>query len=233
MTTDAYMNYDNIIIGKQNNYSKTLFGTDKVMCQKNALEIIRYAFTKYLRWQPEYISKHMTKELMEKLHLQYLMRYIEYPLEYDKSKDYFYLVSLVFESHKMSFRETTIHTYEAVQSGDITKFPKSYFVGSEGIVRAGICLQYMISNHVLVSSINELYHLFSNDQGLALLKKYKLFFAFKENFETPVDFLHFSLPAKEKNNLYLYYYKFSYWMNKIGAAKSFQICNRLLKEDIL
>ena len=96
MTTDAYMNYDNIIIGKQNNYSKTLFGTDKVMCQKNALEIIRYAFTKYLRWQPEYISKHMTKELMEKLHLQYLMRYIEYPLEYDKSKDYFYLVSLVF-----------------------------------------------------------------------------------------------------------------------------------------
>ena len=133
----------------------------------------------------------------------------------------------------MSFRETTIHTYEAVQSGDITKFPKSYFVGSEGIVRAGICLQYMISNHVLVSSINELYHLFSNDQGLALLKKYKLFSAFKENFETPVDFLHFSLPAKEKNNLYLYYYKFSYWMNKNGAAKSFQICNRLLKEDVL
>ena len=72
MTTDAYMNYDNIIIGKQNNYSKTLFGTDKVMCQKNALEIIRYAFTKYLRWQPEYISKHMTKELMEKLHFPFM-----------------------------------------------------------------------------------------------------------------------------------------------------------------
>lgn len=152
----------------------------------------------------------MDSKLMAKLHLLDLMKYIDYPIEYNKSKDYFYLASLVFRSSKLTMRDKTIHTYEKVLAGEQSKYPKDYFSGSDGYVRAGICLQYMINNYIVFSSINELYSIFSTEEGYVYLKKYKLMSACKEIFDTPVDFLHFALPYTQKNNLYMNYYKFKF-----------------------
>lgn len=207
---DLLVEYDDIMIGKRAAFSDTFFDKENVTSENNAIQVIRYAFTRYLRWSQDAIKEKMDSKLMAKLHLLDLMKYIDYPIEYNKSKDYFYLASLVFRSSKLTMRDKTIHTYEKVLAGEQSKYPKDYFSGSDGYVRAGICLQYMINNYIVFSSINELYSIFSTEEGYVYLKKYKLMSACKEIFDTPVDFLHFALPYSQKNNLYINYYKFKF-----------------------
>lgn len=201
--------YDNILIGKKNVYSDIYFKKNKANSQKNALAVMRYAFTRYLRWTPEAISEKMTKQIMIKLHLQPLMKYIDYPVEYDKERDYFYLVSLVFGS-KLTMRDQTIHIYEEILSGRRRKYPIDYFLGSDGMVRAGLCLQYVVSNFLYFTSANDMYSFFACEEGYVCLRKYRLLNACRESFDTPVDFLHFALPLSQRNMFFFYYYKFKF-----------------------
>lgn len=66
------------MIGKRKGFSDTFFGKESIASANNALQVMRYAFTRYLRWSPDAIREKMTKELMEKLHLLELMKYIDY-----------------------------------------------------------------------------------------------------------------------------------------------------------
>ena len=217
--TDLYIEYDDIIIGKRKNFSGRFFGKDNLRSSENALEVIRYAFTRYLGWAPDVLELHLDKALMKKLHLNILMRYIDYPIDYNKDKDYFYLVSLVYSRKRVDIRSKTIHVYEKILSGEQTKYPKGYFNGSSGIVKAGICFQYMLEHFISFSDMNDLYFLFSTHEGVSLLKEYKLYSVYTEIFDTPVDFLHFSLPEQQKNNVLFSFYKFMYLYNQTSGNK--------------
>lgn len=217
MLKDLLIEYDDIIIGKRLSFSDTYFGKDKATCMDNAIEVIRYAFQKYLRWPKDAVGEKMNKKIMEKLHLQTLMKYIDYPIEYDKETDYYYLAALIFASKSLNMRERTIHTYERILSKEQTKYPKDYFVGSDGIVRAGLCLQYMINHYIMCQSINDLYYIFATERGYAYLREYKLLHACREIFETPVDFLHFVLPKTQKNEFYHMFYKFKFLREMTNA----------------
>ena len=210
MQPELAMEYDDSIIGKRTNFSDEYFGKDKVTNSENAIDVIRYAFTTYLRWSPDAIDAHMTKKLMEDLHLQPLMKYINYPIGYDKNKDYCYLVSLVFRGYNLNVRERTIHVYENILNGSQMKYQKDYFSGTEGAVRAGICLQYMINHYIIFSDLNELYYIFGSNDGFDAIKKYKLMSPCMEIFESPLDFLVFILPKEQRIPLYHNYYKFKY-----------------------
>ena len=213
---DLYMEYDDIIIGKRSGFSDRFFSRDKKRNMDNALFVIKYALTRYLGWSADAVSENLSKEIMVKMHLQPLMRYIEYPIEYDKDKDYYYLASLMFKEKSLGLREKTIHTYESIISGKLSKYPKDYFVGSDGTVRAAICLQYLIVHEIVWSSISELYYIFASDRGYDLLKEYKLLNACRDIFETPVDFIHFSLPVAQRDPFYYQYYKFKYMCEMIN-----------------
>ncbi|WP_368189026.1 hypothetical protein [Blautia sp. 1033sp1_1033st1_G9_1033SCRN_220408] len=216
MMNELLVEYDDIIIGKRDNFSEMYFNKENRQNSKNALTVIRYSITKYLRWSKEAVSERMTPELMEKLHLQDLMKYVNFPIEYSREKDYFYLANLIFTPQSLSLRDKTIHIYEQIIDGKISKYPKDYFSGSDGYVRAGICLQYMVTHFVSFSSINELYSIFASEEGYSLLKKYKLLTTCRETFETPVDFLHFALPDHQKNNFYYNYYRFKFGREMIA-----------------
>ena len=207
---DLYAEYDDIMIGKRKNFSKRFFNDDNVRTEENALEILRYAFVKYLGWPPEIIEYRLDKDLMQKLHLNLLMRYIDYPIDYNKERDFFYLVTLVFSKRKLDIRSKTIHIYEKILSKEILKYPKGYFSGSSGIVKAGLCFQYMLEHFISFTNMNDLYYLFSTKAGTSLLKEYRLYNICMEIFDTPVDFLHFSLPEQQKNTLLFHYYKYKY-----------------------
>ena len=85
---ELLVEYDDIIIGKRDNFSEMYFNKENRQNSKNALTVIRYSITKYLRWSKEAVSERMTPELMEKLHLQDLMKYVNFPIEYSREKDY-------------------------------------------------------------------------------------------------------------------------------------------------
>ena len=214
---DLLVEYDDVMIGKRTGFSDSFFPKESVAAANNALLVMRYSFTRYLRWSQDAIREKMTSTLMEKLHLLELMKYIDYPVEYNKDRDFFYLVSLIFRKSKLTLRDKTIHTYERILSGEQVKYPKDYFLGSDGYVKAGICLQYMIEHYVSFSSFNELYSIFSTEEGYEYLQKYKLLNAYKEIFDTPVDFLHFALPKSQRNTFYLNYYRFKFLREMLNA----------------
>ena len=206
--TPLYVEYDDLMIKKRAYYSNSYFRYGKGENEENALAVIKYAFTRYLRWPPEVIAKRLNHEIMEKLHLLSLMQYIDYPIEYKKDKDYYYLVTLVYHRHRLTFRDKTIHTYEKIISGEIPKYPKEYFVGSEGQRRAHICLQYLINNYLDIKTINELYHFFATRESFQMLRKYRLNSVCRDIFDTPVDYFHYTLPYEKRNEFLYHFYKF-------------------------
>lgn len=207
---ELYREYDEVMIGKRDGFSTKYFGKDNAKNSENAIKVFQYAFKRYLRWSPEALEERIDKELLVKLRLYPLLKFIPFPIEYDKDKDFFYLVTLVYNHHNLSFRDKTIHTYEMILDGTTSKYPKDYFTGSDGLVKAGICFQYLINHNIIFESVNDLYSIFSSDTGYEYLKKYKLLNACREAFDTPVDFLHFALPQENKNEFLFRYYKFKF-----------------------
>lgn len=209
---NLFVEYDDIMIGKRTGFSNTYFRKGSSRNMEHALRVMRYAFDRYLRWNPTVLKRRLNKKIMVKMHLQVLMQYINYPIEYDKDKDYYYLVSLLYYRHRLDNRSITIHTYEKLLDGSITKYPKDYFMGTEGLIKAGFCLQYMIEHYIMSPGldINTLYYIFASEEGYKALKKYRLLSISRDAFETPVDFLHFVLPTDQKNSLLLHYYKYKY-----------------------
>lgn len=232
-TRELYAEYDAIMIGKRKGFSDIYLRRENATSMKYALAIMRYAFEKYLQWGPDVVKAQINKEIMELMHLDLLMKYIQYPVEYDKTKDYFYLALLMYGGVNEAIRNRTIHIYEKIIAGELSKYPKDYFVGNDGIVRAGICLQYMITNYVSYKNMNDLYHIFSTEEGYKLLSKYKLLHICRETFDTPVDFLHFVLPAKLKNPFYLNYYRYKFMKEMINpnGRKRREMVDYKLKGD--
>ncbi len=229
---DLYREYDEVMIGKRDGFSSKYFGKDNTKNTENAIKLFNYSFRKYLRWPPEAIEKKIDKELLVKLRLYPLLKYIPFPIEYDKEKDLYYLVTLVYNNHNLSLRDKTIHTYEMILDGSITKYPKDYFIGNDGLVKAGICFQYLINNNIIFESINELYSIFSCETGYEYLKKYKLLNACRDAFDTPVDFLHFALPADDKDEFLYRFYKFKYQKEMVNekGRKRRTLANYKLEE---
>ena len=114
--------YDDIMIGKRDSFSDSYFSKESVASSNNALTVMRYAFKHYLRWSKEAVAEKLDTALMKKLHLLGLMKFIDYPIEYDKDKDYFYLANLVFSRTRLTLRDRTIHIYERIlYSGSVVK----------------------------------------------------------------------------------------------------------------
>lgn len=226
--------YDDMIIGKRDSFSDRFFRKDSKENERNALFVMKYAFEKYLRMKPDALEQLLDRELMEKMHLTSLMRFIKFPPEYSKTKDYFYLTTLIYEQFSLSFRDRTIHMYENVLSGKLSKYPKDYFTGSEGMVRAGICLQHMINHHMIAKNMNDLYHFFATQEGYEKLQEEKLLKVCRELFETPVDYLNFTLSADLSDQYLFMYYKYCFlteMINEKGRKRASEADYKLKIED--
>ena len=204
------LEYDNICIGKYSHFGK-YFKQSEAANQKNALTVMRYAFDHYLpEWTPDDLCNNLNKDILNQLHLGTLMNYIKYPVDYDKEKDYFYLVSLLYPERRISVVDQTLHTYENILNSKDARYPRDYFVGADGMERAFICLQYVIAKHVSFHSINDLYYFIYSDDGQEFLKKYKLSNVCRQLFPTPVDYLHYTLPKDYQSPFLLNYYRYRY-----------------------
>lgn len=205
-----FIEYDDLMIGKRKEFSDTYFSRDKIQNMEHALLVMRYAFDTYLGWSPEALSHLINKQLLEELSLYPLMKHIRYPIEYDKEKDYYYLVTLIYQRHTLGLFAKTIHSYEAILSNNKVKYPKDYFVGRDGLLRSAFCLQYMITHYVQYRTLNDLYSIFSTEEAYQYLRKYKLYNVCRDYFDTPVDYLHYSLSPYQRSSFFYHYYKFKY-----------------------
>lgn len=204
-----FYEYEQILIGNKPSFSPYFFKYGENTSQHYALLIIKFAVEKYLGWDAKDMLNHFTKDIAIQMKLEPLMKYIDFPVEVNRDTDYYVLASMIYPyTIKIDTKELVLRTYKDVLKEKICKFPKEYLSGADGMIRAGICLQYMLNQYFSFNSTKELYQFFTESAGIKALKDYRLNNISSEIFEIPIDYLHESLPDVQKDEFWYHYFRF-------------------------
>lgn len=206
------MEYEEILLGKRSKFSLSLFNYSKMQNEKNAITVMKIAFCDHLKCNEATIDHYLTSEIIEKMKLKNLLRHIQCPPEIKIKTDLWFLKWKIYpETRNMSDRQLTIHTYEKVlaeEDDGLTKFPKDYFVGVQGMLRFGVCLHYMISQYMQFPNIKTAYESFADQMINQKLKRYRLYGPCYDTFPYPIDALHAILPEGQRGEVFYRFYKF-------------------------
>lgn len=204
------MDYEKLLLKDHGvNLSTSYFSYNHYNNHKLALELFRYAIENILHWTPPEIVKYLDLNVIDTLHLLVPYKYLIFPEELSKKKDCFYVAHLLYPNIiPYSTRDLVIIAYQRVLNKENGKFTKNFFTGSEGELRACICLQYLLKEYLSFHSIEEIYYYFSSSKVMATLRHYRLSAVCMELFESPLEFVHCALPKMQKNELYYQFYKF-------------------------
>lgn len=196
------------------NLSTSYFCYNAYNNHKLALVLFRFAIENILNWKPADIVSSLDINTIKNLHLLVPYKYLMFPDELNKQKDCFYVAHLLYPNEiPYSTRDSVIISYQKVLSQENGKFTKNFFSGSEGDLRACICLQYLLKEYLSFPSVEEIYYFFSTAKALSTLKHYRLSVVCSEYYESPLEFVHSALPETQKNELYFQYYRFEAALN--------------------
>lgn len=207
----AIAEYEDTLVGKRKAISTFYFSYGENGNMKLALQIMKYAFETYLKWEPQVLRDYLTSEVLERIKLKSLLRYIVFPPELNAKEDLFYIAWLIYpETIHYGKKDLALRVYKKLLDKEIQKFPKEFFTGSDGVTRTQICLRYMIEQYLHITSVKELYEFFSTDECIKTLRKYKLLTICRDLYDTPVEYLHSSLSKEQKDIFWYRYYDFRY-----------------------
>lgn len=225
--------YEQLLLGNKLAFSPYYFKCGDDTAKNNALYILKFAVEKYLRWSPYDVKNHFSKEIAEQLKLDGILKYIDFPPELNKSTDYSYYATLLYPSIiRFDTKEIILRVYRDVLSGALCKFPKEFLSGTQGMYKAGICLQYALNHHLAhtFQSIRELYEYFAGPEGGKFLKKVRLFAICNEIYDYPLDYIHDALPPDQRDDFWYHYYRFRiYNQSYLQKLRRF-ICLKELEE---
>lgn len=204
------MEYEKLLL-KDNgaNLSTSHFSYNHYNNHKLALVLFRYAIEDILHWMPIDIVYKLDINTIKNLHLLIPYKYLIFPEELSKRKDCFYIAHLLYPNViPYNTRNLVIMSYQRVLSQENGKFSKNFFLGAEGELRACICLQYLLKEHLSFTSIEEIYYYFSTAKAMSTLRQFSLATVCSDFFDDPLEFVHSALPKKQKNELYFQFYRF-------------------------
>lgn len=211
---DIFYEYEQVLLGKRKNYSSDIFaGRSSAGKEEIALRFFRCIFEKYLLWTPEEAYHELNNNIIEKMKLSPLVRFVRFPPEFSPTEDCFYIVAKAYPDKFVidEVKQTQI-VYDRVYSGKASRFPKHFFEDKDGMMRALFCLKYAIKEYTSFKSPEEMYKYFAF-HGDEFLRQYKLKDAYNMNFNTlPIDYLN------ECMNVYSRYeYSFLYTKYRVLA----------------
>lgn len=216
MSRNVILEYESVLLGQKPSISKYFFNWSNYTNEQLALDIIRYSIKTYLKWNPLQVEVSLTNTVLKSLKLDDVITYINYPPELNNTQQINYLAHLLYPEYiKFDNRNVILQTYKDLQDKKIKRFPKSYFSGVNGSLRARTCFLYMLEQSPAFSSIEEMYQHFASRRGTNTLKAYHLLTTCIELYETPLKFLHMALPTEQKSEYFYQYYKYK---NTLGKA---------------
>ena len=177
--------------------------------ENDALAVVRYAITNILGWTPQEAFVFFNKEVMQKLKLDQACKYIQFPRDLSPNSDYWWIIYKAFPT-KVSYEpyQRVLNMYKRLLKGEIKHFPRNVFDGTEGAEYLNALLHYFISENIPANTVEDLYDAFGHSANIVKeLKKAKLFYAYKNKFYSPLDWLHSSL-EDESNSLYYHYQQY-------------------------
>lgn len=191
--------YDDILLGNRKTFSSAFMSknNDERIC----MSVLKYVFKNYLHWSPVEVRDNLTEEIITRMKLLPLINRLPCPDELDRNKDLYYIAWALYpETINVSKKDLIIKVYDDVLSGVRQKFPKEYFDGNEGYVRARVLMVTMLREHCAgkFNGIEEMYQFFASQQGRKLLLKYKLHYPLRELYPSALHYFHDCLPLDQR-----------------------------------
>lgn len=202
--------YLSVISHERKKLSRWYFSQSSPESNQNlVIYLLHHVFEKMLCWSPERTMANITIELLKRLKLDNLINdYIDYPnfmtLANREIKgrtykgDVQYIVHLMYpDKFPIDEEQEIIKTYHAILDGRQRFFGKGMFEGAEGIERANVLLRHALQLFFLprsdITTIEDLYELFSKSSILEDLKRVKLDAVSEMLYLHPIEYLHDAL----------------------------------------
>lgn len=181
--------------------------TIKKAKENDALEIVKYAIEGILGWEPQTAMDYLDENIFKQLSLDKVISYIEYPKDLNKSKDYTWMIHKAFPNETIYDQsDNALKLYARVQSGELKRFPKRTFTGVNGTEKLRILLNYFIDHNIAKTDNESLYKLFADNAKIhVMLHDAQLYYAYKDKYDSPLEYLHDSLGENGDDFLYKYY----------------------------
>lgn len=223
------LEFESILTKQRTDFSSTYIKKDAK--NEDVVGLLRYVFQDFLNWSADEMILYTTPKLIEELHLERVLKKISYPPELDRTKDLFYLASIVYPDQvHISRQEMVLNIYQKVLDGELHKFPKNFFMTVRQKNNVYICLRYAISHYLVVHSIEELYDYFTNTRlAAAFLKKVKLWSVCNDYFTSPVQMLHEALPEDQRSGLY---YLHAVWLMEMKRKKHLKYSSEAKRNEV-
>jgi len=204
------LDYDNSLIGTSLHLNNYFFDPSKPEINNMiALELLKYAIESRLGWDPRDVRDKLSMELLKILKLDHLLQYIDFPDELIPENDLFYIAWKIWPDVKdIPDHELELKPYKEFLNNKLYKMPKEYFTGSDGLRRAANCLEYALEQEKSFPSLFDRYSFFASPQARTYLSRYRLSRICNSIFESPLDFMHSSLPDSQKNEFYFQYFTY-------------------------
>ena len=221
---DLIIAYDNLFINNTDRLPLSFFSPKFPQQSHNrAIELIRYAVESRLHWNKYELRDYLTMDVIVKLKLRAVLRYVIFPEGFNESTSLFYIAWCLYpETKNKTIADVELETYDYMLSGRIPKLPKLYFNGIEGLNRAYHCLIHVINRYDPCDSkdLFYLYEKFSSSNAISFLNKFKLTKVCNAYNITPLEFFHIALPVNQRSNLYYSYFSFMLKYCSYKARKS-------------
>lgn len=202
--------YEQILIGNLEGFSPRYFQRKSLRNEKVALAVYRYAIEELLEWTPVDADRFFSLTVADRMKLTPLLLYIDFPPEIiDVQGKITYVLHLLYPQQiHYDFRGYVIEIYTEVLQGK-RKYPRDFMYGHKGLLRAEICLQYILNKEMVFESKESLYEFFTSGNIYGFLKKKKLYQLYRSFFAKPLDYLHESLPEEIRNEFLYQFYNFA------------------------
>lgn len=219
--------YEDMLIGNRDHISKGYFVFDKKGNERVALTVVKYAVEKLLCWSRKEAVEFFNPNYITLMKLDQMIRYIDFPSDVTKN-DTEYILHLIYPGDvDYEVKKYTLRVYEEVMAGK-RRYPKDYMYGYLGMTRAKICLQHAVSKNKLFGSADEMYRFFASPESVRYLKDNKLYQLYTSFYDTPLEYMHDTVPSAVKNDFLFHNYTFE--MNYEKEKKQLELEEKKLLE---
>lgn len=191
--------YEGLAIGARKTYSAC--SLPKEASSEYCARILRKIFEVYKpEWSHTDVRDCLTPELATYMGLWPLIRHLPCPEELDPMKDLYYVAWVLYpETKNVSEIDLIARVYESIINGRRQKFPKGYFYGKRGILRARVIFKLFMNEFVIpqydLTCLRDTYEVFGSNGIDRLIEKCHLTAFVRDRFGLPLNFLHTCLGA--------------------------------------
>lgn len=199
--------YEEVLIGNKKEIPKGYFVFDKKGNERVALSVIKYAVESLLGWSKIEAVQYFNTKYITMMKLDQMIGYIDFPSDVTREDTEYILYLLYPRNVDYQVKKYTLRVYDDVMAGK-RRYPKDYMYGYLGMIRAKICLQYAMGKTKVFQSPDELYSFFASPECVKYLKDNRLYQLYASFYDTPLEYMHDSMPTSIKNDFLYHNYTF-------------------------